>query len=77
MIFSKLVLVKARFDAMTSAEQISASFHAIVDSFLVIFLLFGVWIGFTSDPYVFFFWVPFLAFVAWRRLGQLRERWNL
>jgi len=70
-----LVMLRARFEIMPPSGQFWAIVHAGIDALLVIFLGFFIYVGLTADFNAFYFWVPFLAFVAWFRLKQAKQRW--
>lgn len=75
--FGPLIMVRARYDAMTPAEQYSALRNLGVDLALLVFFGAMVLVGLTSNFNAFYFWVPLLCFFVWIRFKQARERWDL
>jgi hypothetical protein len=72
-----LVMIRTRYELMSSSERFWALFHAQIDALLFIFLAAAIYTGMTSDFAVFYFWAPFLAFVSWHRWKQMKQRWSL
>jgi hypothetical protein len=72
----RAILLRARFDAMDPGRQSSALFHLSLDAAILLFLVAAIYVGATGQAAAFFFWVPFLAVLAWLRFRQARERWT-
>jgi len=56
-------------------KTLSVIGNAIIDLGLLAFLVGQIWIGLTSTPEAFYFWVPFLVVVLFFRLRQAKARW--
>lgn len=58
-----------------SHKTLSIVGNAIIDLGLLAFLGGQIWIGLTSTPEAFYFWVPFLVIVLFFRFRQTKARW--
>lgn len=72
--FRMLILVRSRYDAMPSSQQFWVLFNLFVDVIIAVFLCMMIYQGIESDINAFYFWVPFLSFVLWKRYKMTLER---
>lgn len=77
MIYTWLVMLRTRWAQMSPSEQISATWNAMADAFLLLFFLYGTWLGLTSKPDTLVVVVPALGVGLFFRYKQLRKRWKL
>jgi len=75
--YAWIVTFRAGWESMSRNEKTFAIVNGTVDLFLCAFLLLFVWVGLTTDPYTFAFWVPFLAVILFFRWKQMRSRWKV
>ena len=66
---------RIRWRQMSLREKVFALLNLPVDTLLLLFLLGMIWIGTTSDPFAYVFWIPFLMFVLFMRFKQAAHRW--
>jgi hypothetical protein len=70
------ISIWGRYAGMTRGQQIGALVNLSIDILLCLLLLAMLYVGFTRDFNAFYFWIPFLIFVLWRRYILNKIRWS-
>ena len=76
-LWSWIVIISAHFVALPEGERRWVLFQLSIDMVLLSFFAGAVFVGFTKDFNAFYFLVPFLAFVVWSRIKQMKARLKL